>query len=508
MDPTEGSIHPDEQGVPQGDRDFAIDTSVVPNNIVQQMPDRVGSGPVEVAQTAVGAPFIINSLHTSTVGAWLSDIHPNPAQGEVHALVHRLVSDRLQQVVPNVPVHILSEVEFGRVNPEHPTALGVFFTPTVVDPVTGRVVVSPRHSPMIMITERVVNDPRAMSHIVIHESTHAATTAVMRTNPELRNQVRIMMDHVLTKLNDRVYNQVSYAFTNEQEFVAETFANPRLQHVLANMPVPGHVMMALRLPRKLTMWQAFTKQVQRILGLPDSSFTMLEAALRIGDRIIDVQANLPGSLARPEQASYVKGIQENRSAIESEDPTADRLSAVGHQVEMQGTRDALKRLWPEKLPPSVPHYLGHADRINWLYKWTAGLDQLARANLNFTPILRYMERVKQMHLEETEIQDLAVRIGKDWFHLGARGDRLSSFIDHMAHMRYRSDLEVSRGVIRHPTTAETQKAIADFKMDQEMQTLFQRITVAITGDIAQGGTKVGFLGRIAQLAIDRVNEKD
>lgn len=106
-------------------------------------------------------------------------------------------------------------------------------------------------------------------------------------------------------------------------------------------------------------------------------------------------------------------------------------------------------------PAVVQAAAAHADRINWLYKYLAGIDQLVKSNPRFTPLLRYYEKIVAMHREEAVIQDAALRVVKKWKGLPKeQGDGLTSFIDDMVNMNYRTPQEVTAGVKRVPTTAE------------------------------------------------------
>lgn len=107
------------------------------------------------------------------------------------------------------------------------------------------------------------------------------------------------------------------------------------------------------------------------------------------------------------------------------------------------------------MPPSVNVARAHADRINWVYELFGSILDLAQANPTFGPLLRYIEKARNKDREETEIQDRALSIAKDWRGLGRnQEEKLASFIDELTNMTYLSDVEKQRGVTRHPTQAE------------------------------------------------------
>lgn len=134
------------------------------------------------------------------------------------------------------------------------------------------------------------------------------------------------------------------------------------------------------------------------------------------------------------------------------------------------------------VPPSVPTPTGptaaavvQADRINWLYKWMAGLDQLAEANPLFAPLVRYRERVALMHTEMSKVWDAAQRLGKEWTQLGAQGENLAAFIDDLTNMTYLTPAERTAGVTRLPSLPELTALRAKHKLSSAAFDTFEKI---------------------------------
>lgn len=133
----------------------------------------------------------------------------------------------------------------------------------------------------------------------------------------------------------------------------------------------------------------------------------------------------------------------------------------------------------------------HADRINWLYKWMAGLDQLVTANPLFTPLIRYYEKIIAMHREEATIHDAALRVTKAWKRLPQeQGEALTAYIDDIANMNYRTPAEVTAGIKRMPLPAEERALAIQHKMAgptlqvyKEIQRMFDGFLKA-TSDVA------------------------
>jgi hypothetical protein len=97
---------------------------------------------------------------------------------------------------------------------------------------------------------------------------------------------------------------------------------------------------------------------------------------------------------------------------------------------------------------------GHADRMNWYYKWMVGLTELLDANPMFSPLRKYVERVLAMHNDETKVHDAAIRIMKDWRSLGEQSKNLEAFILELQRMNYLTPAERQLALWRHPTAQE------------------------------------------------------
>jgi hypothetical protein len=150
--------------------------------------------------------------------------------------------------------------------------------------------------------------------------------------------------------------------------------------------------------------------------------------------------------------------------------------------------------------------------MNRVYKWMAGLDQLIKANPNFTPVLRYGETVELGHQEESSIHDAAIRVLKAWQGLGLRGDNLAGVLDDLAHMTYLTPAEIHAGVVRQPTVAELNSIIAThsltgdtatLKVLTDIQSMFSRfLDVVQQNAIQQAGRIISDPGRLAAKIVE------
>lgn len=127
------------------------------------------------------------------------------------------------------------------------------------------------------------------------------------------------------------------------------------------------------------------------------------------------------------------------------------------------------------LPPTVKEAAAHADRMNWFYKFFAGLLELQTANPLFAPLQKYVERVRAMHADETGIHDAAMRIMKDWRSLGEQAGNLSKFIQDLQTMPYLTSDQRKLRLWRHPTQQEFNDLVTKHKLSDGAVQLYNRI---------------------------------
>jgi hypothetical protein len=89
-------------------------------------------------------------------------------------------------------------------------------------------------------------------------------------------------------------------------------------------------------------------------------------------------------------------------------------------------------------------------------------------------MLRYAERIREMRLDASKIQDAALRIAKSWRSLGAQSENLSALIDDVANMTYRTPDEVKRGIVRHPTQQEFDALVSKHQVGANALAVFDR----------------------------------
>ena len=111
----------------------------------------------------------------------------------------------------------------------------------------------------------------AAERIFMHEAMHAATMRALKKPGLPRLQLQKLLEHVRKNGGAAGF----YGLKNVDEFVAEVFTNPDFQAALRTMPAPVG-------GRLKTAWHSFVQVLRRILGLGDSSTSVLSQALELG----------------------------------------------------------------------------------------------------------------------------------------------------------------------------------------------------------------------------------
>lgn len=165
------------------------------------------------------------------------------------------------------------------------------------------------------------------------------------------------------------------------------------------------------------------------------------------------------------------GRARNYSALRDIDPG---ITAPPQQPEISPIREGTEKVLGSS-PKEVKEAAAHADRFNWFYKFFAGVTELLDANPNFNPLRKYVERVRDMHSDETTIHDAALRLMKDWRRLGEQGKNLEALILDIQAMPYISVQERKMQLWRHPTAAEFGALVAKHRVSEEALKVYNRI---------------------------------
>jgi hypothetical protein len=163
---------------------------------------------------------------------------------------------------------------------------------------------SPDDNAIIMredVADASVVSHATATHILVHETVHAATYHAMEEFPEIKaavESIRNETDRYLSQKVPEAKEIHSYAFRNAHEFVAETFSNPEFQRVLSLTPLSEDLAKRLGLPGKQpSVWDA-VKQIisgiiERIIGKAPPP-TVMDGMMRIGEAIEEAKGQMKG----------------------------------------------------------------------------------------------------------------------------------------------------------------------------------------------------------------------
>ena len=179
-------------------------------------------------------------------------------------------------------------------------------------------------------THQVVMNDQPSSHAFFvqakfHEAVHAATSLAMERYPEFKQAIREIMDAAYWRTD---LPGDLYAFKNEQEFVAEAFANPKLREYLAGKNIPAELKknMDYAAWRKLTgfkraiktMWDLTALAIGKWLKLPPRGINYLEATLAHTETFMekhaeDIQKGVP--IKYDPKGSYLKDHERDQETF-------------------------------------------------------------------------------------------------------------------------------------------------------------------------------------------------
>ena len=254
------------------------------------------------AVTVRGQTLRLKKIASTDVGDFLSkgdlEIHGLLPTGNVAVAV----SKRVQEVARDVKVHIVSGADLDKISAAsgRPSfKAGGYYMP---------------HDDVILIRDGLSQEHTDST--IFHEAIHAATSREIFANPELKAQVRMIMDSA--QAHTIAESVGKYAFTDEHEFIAEAFANKQFREYLASRKIPLELKEKLKLPewRKATGFKAQLNNLwdlvkgvfgQALSGKERGPVSMeagsyLEAALASFDRLSTEQSKW----ARVGEASDLK----------------------------------------------------------------------------------------------------------------------------------------------------------------------------------------------------------
>ena len=102
--------------------------------------------------------------------------------------------------------------------------------------------------------------------------------------------------------------------------------------------------------------------------------------------------------------------------------------------------------------------------------------QLGELNPHIAPLQRILEKARFASTEEAAINDAALRVMKDWVNLGrGMSEKLTSLIDDITNMVYRTQSEIQRGIERKPTQQEFNILVRKHGVNQDALNVLTKI---------------------------------
>lgn len=193
----------------------------------------------------------------TTLGRFIKENRlPSEVTGANRVLMAQ-IRDRITKLASDVPVTILSlDLFVARMAPIM-EKLGDYRLPSGI--------YLPETDEIILLDEKV------SQKLMLHEGAHAVYEHALMARPEVRNHIWALAEPVRQQFlkeaaaAGKEVTELPYGLTNSSEFIAEAFANPEFQDLLARTPVPQN----RRVPYKsqgLTVWSSVLRQLAEILG--------------------------------------------------------------------------------------------------------------------------------------------------------------------------------------------------------------------------------------------------
>lgn len=285
---------------------------------------------------------------------------------------------------------------------------------------------------------RAENAERTM----LHELVHAATLNALQKGGLAATQLKALWNSL--KGNPALIGE--YGMSNEEEFIAEAYTNPRFRQILADTPIPG---------TKLTFWQKLMGIVRIILGKPAIADNVLERVMAVGADLMaenqgdampsgDLRAASGERASLQEQAKKL-GLPANKPSEElyslirilKTDPkawTRADLDAVGpyltlHQDVREGSADRVQSIMRDGLNSGMGDSVG--DLLAGRFTWTRGKLKGGDAYLFVRDAVKYQGRgsayfapgnVPLIHFRAEKGQDLLQALNQT----GERNDQGSA----------------------------------------------------------------------------------
>lgn len=213
------------------------------------------------------------------------DVLRNFSKGQkaLQRLIGKRMYSALLDVVGDVPVHVLSDAYFELYAPNADAYYNM-------------------EGDYIAVRESVMEDTTAAMHAVMHEGSHAAFAHAIRESAELRRQLDRLLGLAREHAAKTGVDPETYGLKNVDEFLSETWANPKFQEFLGGVPVQKGAQMLLNIkPSQVGIIRSVLDWVKAklvdVLGIRDAltsagykgdTASGLEATLEVGGRVLEL----------------------------------------------------------------------------------------------------------------------------------------------------------------------------------------------------------------------------
>jgi hypothetical protein len=252
---------------------------------------------------------------------FLAEMAEDSARPEMQTAVGEAIMDVYSKLVADVPIYALPDAVFDMFG----KGAGGYYNGA---------------NDTIVLPESVVSgDVGTMSHIVVHESSHAAMDAALASSDKMRAKVRTLMEITksATEADGRTVDAQgdTYWYANEHEFMTEAMSNAKFQEDLASIVLTPAQKMSLGIvPTKhssiRTAFDAVRNWVVDHLGL---------------DRILRSMGVMPGDGTAFDAALDIAGVLTSRAPFARAQARADfaKLNSI-RAIEKPSMRESLHRM--------------------------------------------------------------------------------------------------------------------------------------------------------------------
>ena len=222
-------------------RTFSIEKEAPPETIFA-MPAVKESAALPRRITSYALP----SIHSTTLGEVLPKLSlDHLAPGTTPRAVADFLVKQLGRLAGDTPFHVVSPRTMEQVAPG---AGGAYF------PNSGDLT---QKGPILLNAVELFNNQARITEVILHEGVHAVTSNIVLRDPLVRERVSRIMSEALQHIATVPEKERPYGFTNEREFITESFSNLPFQQFLGTKMAS----------RELTQQLGLTKQTHVVGGV-------------------------------------------------------------------------------------------------------------------------------------------------------------------------------------------------------------------------------------------------